>query len=126
MSDTATRVHELLAEGKSGAEVAKELGLSAAKVSRLKKQMESQVQDTTPSTGDAARDEYRRKLRELLPVSERAKRLADLARSKQPAVALRAIELADEISGLGADQQQMPALVPMFALPEGTKSPFSK
>lgn len=120
------QIERLLGEGKTVTEIALITGVSVATVSRFRKKLEAESAPAAGTTGDAARDEYRQTLRRLLPVAARAKKLAELAQSKQPAVALRAIELADQISGLGPDQQTPPATVPMFALPEATKTPFKQ
>ena len=68
--------------------------------------------------------EYQRRLRLLLPFKRRAKLLAELAGDKDPRVAMKALELIDNLEGLLAQAKETAVQTPpgpMFKLPEGTR-----
>lgn len=67
------------------------------------------------------KEQYGKATRLLIPVEQRVKVLLELLQDDKSEVRLRALEMIDEVSEIGSDAAVAPALVPLFALPAGTK-----
>jgi hypothetical protein len=122
----------MLRAGLSNAEVARALNVSDRRVSEVKARMGSgsnQQDEAGADQGDikAERDKYEKGLRKAIPVRTRVKILQGLVQSKNPQVAIKALEMADRLSGYAKEDAALAQqTAPIFALPEGTKVRFSK
>lgn len=119
-------VELLLAAGATNAEAARATGVSDKRVSEIRAKMEGTTSaEATDATKD--REAYAKGLRRRIPVSRRVNILATLVGSKNPQVAIKALEMADRLSGYAKDDALAPpATNPIFTLPVGTKVRFGK
>jgi len=114
----------MLAEGQSLAAIEEATGVARQQVAEIRDAEGMKPSDVEKQGKE--RELYRAHLIKNLSVQARAERLAFHAKNANPAISLRAIEMADEISQVSATSNQPPALVPIFALPKGTRVPVRK
>ena len=121
-------VVEMLQVGMSNADISRALGISDRRVSEVRSKMgASELPGIEPGDIKGEREQYERGLRRAIPVKTRVNILRQLVRAKNPAVAIKALELADRLSGYAkGDDSLAQQTAPIFELPVGTKIKFTK
>jgi hypothetical protein len=119
-----------LEAGEAQAKIGRDLGIDYRRVGefaqKIKKQAVKARMASIGASGETEdpgqmKDAYGKAARILVPVTERIKVLMELLQDDKSEVRLRALEMLDDVSDIGSDATVAPALVPLFALPAGTK-----
>lgn len=111
----------------TNSDVAKIVGVSDRRVSEVRAKMARTNIDSGESDVDREREEYARGLRKSISVSLRVRTLATLVKSKNPAVSLKALEMADRLSKYTVDNAVgQNTTNPIFSLPAGTMMKVTK
>jgi hypothetical protein len=121
-----TLIEEMLREEFTNADISRATGVSDRRISEIRAKI-SVAEDGASGDVGKERELYGKKLRSAIPVSHRVGILKTLVKSKNPQVAIKALEMADRLSGYAKEDAALaPQTSPIFALPPGTKVKFSK